>query len=93
MEDTKKCPKCSKLIEEGVFTEGWWYSGSYPLRQSKSFLGKYLGLSSLNKLSTWEALYQMFQRSKTARGKDAISLKEVKSYRCTVCGYLESYAK
>lgn len=88
-----KCPKCNGEMEEGVFTEGWWYSGSYPLRKNKSSLGKYLGLSSLNELSSWEVFYQMFQRSKTVKGKEVIPLKEVKSYRCTVCGYLESYSK
>jgi len=93
MEETKKCPKCSGDVEEGVFTEGWWYVGDYPLRQSKSFLGKLLGMFSLNKLSTWEIFYRMHQQSNTNWGKDAIPLKEVKSYRCMVCGYLESYSK
>lgn len=92
MEETRKCSKCGNKIEEGVSTEGWWYAGAFSLRQSKSFR-TLLGLSSLNQLSKWEALSQIFQQSKNKKGEAVVPLREVKTYRCTTCGFLESYAE
>lgn len=80
-------------MEQGVFTDGWWYSGSFPMRKSKSSLVKLFGLQSLNNLSLWESLFTMFQRSKTKRNDEVNPLVGATSYRCTSCGYLESYAK
>lgn len=87
-----KCPKCGGEMEEGVFTEGWWYSGSSSLRKNKSFLGELLGASSLNDLSLWEMVSQKYHQKKSTKGKDISSLRGVKTYRCSVCGYLESYS-
>jgi len=80
-------------MEQGVFTDGWWYSGTFPMRKSNSFIAKLFGLESLNKLSIWESIYMMFQRSKTKRGNGVNPLVGVTSYRCISCGYVESYAK
>ncbi|MCR4329131.1 MAG: hypothetical protein NUV65_01125 [Candidatus Roizmanbacteria bacterium] len=93
MNNKESCPKCKSNMEEGVFTDGWWYSGTFPMRKNKSAIAKVFGLQSINNLSLWESLFTMFQRSKTKSGYDVNPLIGVTSYRCTLCGYIESYAK